>query len=127
MARPRIPQEKAEVSGAAIHDPQRFRDRKKPKKTRPIGEPYKLMTEAQKAAWEELRFELPWLNSSHRPILRLACLWMAKMDEGDFGVNATQALSSLLSKLGATPADESKVNHGEPDEEDPADRFFGPH
>jgi hypothetical protein len=43
----------------------------------------------------------------------------------DFGVNATQALSSLLSKLGATPVDETKVNHADGDEEEPESKFFG--
>ncbi|WP_253950427.1 hypothetical protein [Methylibium sp. T29] len=113
------------MSGAAIHDPARFKDRKSPKKTRPLGEPYVRMTDDQKVCWEEYRSELPWLNSSHRPLLRLACIWTAKMDEVDFGVSATQALSSILSKLGATPVDETKVNHAEDDDEDPADRFFG--
>ena len=124
MAKPRLPALKAEVSGAAIHDPGRFKERKAPKGTRPLGEPYLKMTDAQKEAWAEYRAELPWLNSSHRPLLRLACIWTAKMDDAEFGVSATQALSSILSKLGATPVDETKVNHGDGDDEDPADRFF---
>lgn len=128
MAKPRLPAAKAEASGAAIKNPQRFADRKTPKRTRPLGEPYAAMNEKQQAAWEELRYELPWLNSSHRPLVRLACVWVAKMDDDDFGVSATQALSSILSKLGATPVDETKVNHGGDDEDDPADQFFArPH
>lgn len=124
MARPRLPAAKAETSGAAIKNAGRFADRKAPKGTRPLGEPYLKMTDGQKEAWEEYRAELPWLNSSHRPLLRLACIWTAKMDDAEFGVSATQALSSILSKLGATPVDETKVNHGEDDDEDPADEFF---
>ncbi len=127
MAKSRLPQAKAEVSGAAIHDPQRFRNRKTSKRTRPLGEPYATMSEKQQIAWEELRAELPWINSSHRPLVRLACMWMAKMDDEDFGTSATQALSSILSKLGATPVDETKVNHGDDGDEDPTDKFFGPH
>jgi hypothetical protein len=83
------------------------------------------MTPAQKAAWAEFQYELPWLTSAHRPLLRLACIWTAKMEDGDFGVSATKALSAVLSKLGATPVDESKVNHGGDDEEEEEDRFFG--
>lgn len=126
MARPRLPAAKAETSGAAIKNAGRFKDRKAPKGTRPLGEPYLRMTDAQKEAWEEYRAELPWLNSSHRPLLRLACIWTAKMDDAEFGVSATQALSSILSKLGATPVDETKVNHGE-DDEGEDDEFFGRH
>jgi hypothetical protein len=125
MARPRLPAAKAEVSGAAIINAGRFAERKAPKGTRPLGDPYARMTDEQKEAWEEYRNELPWLNSSHRPLLRLACIWTAKMDDADFGVSATQALSSILSKLGATPVDETKVNFADADDGEPEDRFFG--
>jgi hypothetical protein len=124
MARNRVPAEKAAVSGAALHDPQRFKDRKAPSRKRALGEPYLKMTDEQKEAWAEYAAEMPWLHSAHRPLLRLACIWTAKMDDADFGVSATQALSSILSKLGATPVDETKVMHGDGEEEDPADRFF---
>jgi len=129
MPRARTPLAKAETAGAAVIHPGRFKDRVGPKRTRPLGEPYATMTDGQKAAWEEFRQELPWLNSSHRLLVRMACRLAARMDEDDdFGVSATQALSSILSKLGATPVDETKVNHGDGEDEDPADKFFGrPH
>jgi hypothetical protein len=124
MARPRLPQDKAEVSGATAVNPERFKDRKTPPNKRALGEPYAKMTDAQKEAWAEYKSEMPWLHSAHRPLLRLACIWTAKMDDADFGVSATQALSSILSKLGATPVDETKVSHDGDGEEDPADKFF---
>ena len=126
MSNPRLPAAKAAVSGAALKNPGRHAGRRAPKGTRPLGEPYARMTDAQKIAWEEFRAELPWLNSSHRPLLRLACLWTAKLDdpEADLGVSATQALSSILSKLGATPVDETKVSAPDGEDEDPADRYF---
>jgi hypothetical protein len=121
----RLPASKAETSGAALINPERFKDRKAPKGTRPLGEPYLRMTPEQREYWEEYRSELPWLNSSHRTLLRLACIWSAKMDEDDFGVSATQALSSILSKLGATPVDETKVSY-DPGDEDSDDEYFRP-
>ena len=124
MSRARTPLAKAKAAGAEIIHPERFKDRKGPKKPRALGEPYALMTEQQKTAWVELRTELPWLSSAHRPLVRMACVWIARMDEGEFGVSATQALSSILSKLGATPVDETKVNHGDDEEEDETDKFF---
>lgn len=126
MARPRLPQAKAEASGAAMKNHGRFADRKTPKTTRPIGEPYARMTEAQKECWRELVADMPWLHSAHRTLLRLACHHAARLDtDPDFGVSATQALSSILSKLGATPVDESKVLHGgDGEDEDPAEAFF---
>lgn len=84
------------------------------------------MTEAQKAAWAEIRNDIPWVNSSHRMLVRMASVLSARMDEEDgIGVSAMQTLSSILSKLGATPVDESKVNHGDDADEDPSDQFFG--
>lgn len=124
MPRARTPLSKAKAAGAEIIHPERFKNRKGPKKARAVGEPYATMTPKQKKAWAEFQAELPWLTSSHRTLLRLACVWTARMDEDDFGVSATQALSSILSKLGATPVDETKVNHGDDEEEDPADKFF---
>ncbi|MFN9476370.1 hypothetical protein [Acidovorax sp.] len=127
MPRARTPKAKAEVSGAAQHDPQRFNSRKGPKRIRPVGEPYATMTDAEKLAWAEFQRELPWLTASHRILLRMACVLSARMESGEMGVEAMKALSSLLSKLGATPVDETKVNHGSDEEEDPADKFFGSH
>lgn len=123
MARNRTPKLKAEVAGRTLHDPQRFRDRPDFKQARPIGEPYANMTETEKAAWVELASEMPWLKSSHRVILRLACILIAKMDDATLGVSASHALSSVLSKLGGTPVDESKVNYPD-DEDDPTEQFF---
>lgn len=127
MAKARLPAAKAAVSGSAIHDPQRFRGRGAPKHQRPLGEPYANMTASEKKVWLEMAGDMPWLNSGHRLLVRLACHHAARLCGGkDFGVSATQALSSILSKLGATPVDETKVNHGEDGDEDASDRFFRP-
>lgn len=125
MARPRLPQSKAEASGAMVKNAGRFKDRKAPKRTRPLGEPYAKMSDGERKYWAEFAQELPWLHAGHRVLLRMACNITARMDEGDIGVSAAHALSQLLSKLGATPVDETKVNHAEGDDEDAADRFFG--
>jgi len=128
MAKHRLPQDKAEVSGAITKNAGRFKDRKKPKGTRPVGDPYKNMIGSQIEYWEELKRDLPWLNSSHRQLLRVACVLTARLDDPECGIQAMQALSSILSKLGATPVDETRVNYDEGEEEDPADEFFGrPH
>ena len=125
MARPRLPQAKAEATGAALIHAGRFKDRKAPKGTRPIGQPYTTMTTGQQAAWHELTGDLPWLNSSHRTLLRLACILSCRLDDADVGVNQIQTLSAVLSKLGATPVDETKVSVPDEDDGEPEDRFFG--
>lgn len=127
MARVRLPADKADVSGAASKNPQRHRGRAKPKGTRPVGEPYARMSELQCEYWREFVAEMPWLNASHRKLLHMACLLSARIDEDDAPISAIQALSPILSKLGATPVDETKVSGGKQGdgEEDPADEFFG--
>lgn len=109
-------------------NPGRYADRQTSKRTQGLGDPYPSMTDSQKEAWAELRYELPWLNSAHRVMVRLACRYIAKLDDGeDIGVNAITTLSSILSKLGASPADESKVSHPDNGEEDESDKFFRKH
>lgn len=127
MPRGLTPLAKAEASGATAKNPQRYRGRKEVKHKRPLGEPYVTMTDAQKAAWHDIAGDAPWLHSSHRTLLRLACYHAAKLHSGeDLGISATSVLASLLAKLGLTPVDEAKVNHGDDGDEDPSDKFFGP-
>lgn len=125
MANPRLPAKVADVTGAAMRSPYRFKGRKAPKGTRDLGQPYKMMSEAEQSAWHEFAAELPWLNSSHRALLQLACRLRARLNsDPDMGVNAMQAYSAILSKLAATPVDETKVNAGDGEDEDPADQYF---
>lgn len=125
MANNRIPKAKAEVSGASAKNPKRFKDRQVAKNPRKVGEPYAKMTEIEKWYWNEYTSECPWLNSSHRVLLRMACNLAARMDTGDVGIEAMKALSSILSKMGATPADESKVSHDNGEEkDDPTAQYF---
>ena len=123
MAKKRTPTARAIVSGAALHDPQRFRDRRAPKYTRPLGEPYARMTDPEKEAWTELAYECPWLHSAHRPIVRLACIVIGKLTGGSTSISDINGLSAILSKLGATPSDESKIIHDDSDGEE-GDEFF---
>lgn len=125
MARPRLPAKKAEVAGANVIHPERFKDRKTPSRTRPIGAPYARMTPEQVAVWAECAENMPWLHSGHRLLLRQVCILAARMEtDPDMGVSALQALGAALSKLGATPTDETKVNHDPGEPVDPADEFF---
>jgi hypothetical protein len=83
------------------------------------------MTDDQKRVWAECQLDMPWLKSGHRLLLRQVCVLAARMDtETDMGISAHQALSAMLSKLGATPTDESKVSFDAGEDEDPADKFF---
>lgn len=125
MPRPRTPQAKAEASGANLIHPGRFKDRKTPKRVKPLGEPYAYMTDEERESWAELAADLPWLNASHRTLMQIACRVKARFQCGEeIGVSALTLLQTVLSKLGATPVDETKVNHGDDGDEDPSDKFF---
>lgn len=125
MARNRTPLAKARISGADVNQPGRYRSRSGPKGTRPLGDPYPKMTGPQKAIWRELARELSWLRAHHRVLLRMVCVLAARMDaDPEFGISAHQALSSLLSKLGATPVDSSRVNAPDDADPDPTDEFL---
>lgn len=67
----------------------------------------------------------PWLKHHDRIAVEMTARLIYRMRiEPEFGVSATQALSALLSKLGLTPTDVTKVPHDEDDAGDPDDRFF---
>lgn len=125
MARSRLPAKKVLVSGAALKNAGRFRGRSAPRGTRPVGMPYPGMTADEQRYWAEFIAGLPWLTSRHRVLLRVACRLSAKIDQGELGVTAARALSTVLSKLGATPVDEARVAQGGDEGEDPAEEFFG--
>ena len=119
----RNPRSKAAITGADLRNPSRYAGSNSPL-ANVIGDPPERMTEAAKAAWYEFEKELPWLNRSHRAIVKLASVLRAKFDEGADGINHIQVYSAILSKLGATPADASRVFWPSEDDEDPADGFF---
>ena len=120
MARSRTPTAKARIMGAELKHPERFADRAEPKCLGSIGAPYARMSEAEKGQWYEFQRDLPWLNRSHRVILRIACNLTVAMDGDEFTPAKAQVLSAILSKLGATPADASRISiagqANEPDE-----------
>lgn len=82
------------------------------------------MTTVEQRYWAEFIAGLPWLNARHRVLLRVACCLSSKIDKGELGVTAARALSTVLSKLGATPVDEARVAQVGDEDEDPAEEFF---
>lgn len=126
MPRPRTPTAKAEATGASTKNPQRFRDRKEPVATGPLGREPEWFDEMQASMWEGFKVELPWLTESDRAVMEVACVLRAqlRLQPQDIGVTKMNLLRLCLAQLGATPADRSKVAVGDGDEQDPDDRFF---
>jgi len=127
MANNRTPTRKAQVSGATLKNPQRYRTR--PVRDLPgLGEAPKWFDDRQRARWKEYRQILPWLRKSDGPMVELACVLAARMDSPEgLGVSGMHALSSILSKLGASPTDESKARRQDAEDEEPEDKFFQTH
>lgn len=123
MANPRLPVAKAAATGAAIKNPQRHRDRKAPKGVRPLGDPSPFLSAGAVTAWEGFRRELPWLMESHRALVEVASTVRGRLIDGqEVGISALSMLQACLSKLGATPADESRIST--PDDGDSSDPMF---
>jgi hypothetical protein len=76
-------------------------------------------------AWEQFREEIPWISKRDRALLECACILRALIASGeDKDPKTIMKLAALISKLGATPTDQSKVTAKEPESNDPADKFF---
>src|SRR5690349_16785772 len=110
MAHPRLPVAKAAATGAAIKNPGRHADRKAPKSPS-LGKPSTHLKAGAVTAWEAFRRELPWLTEADRTLVEVASNLRGRLIDGDeVGVNALSLLQVCLSKLGATPTDQSKIN-----------------
>lgn len=124
MARPRNPLGKAKTEGRDTKDPQRFKARKEPKGSGPLGSPPEWLTDTDtnkaKSAWLLFQTEIPWLTESHRMLVGMAANIQGRiMANQDVGVQAMNLLRQCLGQMGATPSDASKVTV--PDDEDDKD------
>jgi hypothetical protein len=83
------------------------------------------MTAAQAAAWDELRGDIPWLESPHAGVVEIAALLQARLRSGaEMSIGALNLLRLLLGQLGASPTDAAKVAWSPP-EDDPDAEIFG--
>lgn len=122
MPKPRLPNVVATVIGAADKNPGRFRGRNDPM-TAPLGEPSPRLKPTEREAWGKFVAERPWLVESDRPMLEIACALRSRViGRRGMTINVVQVYSAVLSKLGASPADRSKV--AMPPQEDEPDEFF---
>jgi hypothetical protein len=127
MPRARTPKAKAVATGRVLHDPKRFRERTEPTIDTPLGKPPTwLKKNGEREAWATLSAEIPWLNSSNRTLVALACGILGRLIDGEeIGVKALNLLRQMLNSMGATPSDVSKVKmpeHEVPD--DPSKKYF---
>jgi hypothetical protein len=135
VSRPRVPQAVAKATAAAAKNPQRFRERRSPKGGE-LGAPGAWLKQTRGAveAFRALKRELPWLKESHRVVVEMAAQLRAQLEHGQrvnnvtvsLGLQGRQELRRLMSVLGATPADESRIQVPDDGEADPDEEFFTP-
>jgi hypothetical protein len=122
--RPRLPAEVAKVTGAVAKNAGRFQGRAAPK-VKSLGPPPARLSEAQQKLWKEFNDDFPWLGRSDRGIVSLAVLLQSQIEAA--GDEATPPMIAqmrlLLSSMGGTPVDRSKVAVPDDPEEDPLDEF----
>ena len=125
MARPRLPQEVAKVTGAIDKNAGRFKGRATPK-IKSLGPAPKRFTEDQVEIWNEFNEDFPWLGRSDRRVVGLAVLLQSEIDdpETETPVAVFAQMRMLLSAMGGTPVDRSKVQAPDEEEDDPADEFI---
>lgn len=122
MPHPRLPAAKAVATGATLKNPGRHKGRNAPKSA-PLGEASPHLKDGGIVAWEGFKRELPWLTEGHRALVEVASNLRGRLiDHEEVGVNALSLLQVCLSKLGATPTDETKLSL--PDDGDQADSMF---
>jgi hypothetical protein len=124
MSYPRTPLAKAKSTGQTLKNPKRFKSRKEPS-SRPLGKPSAvLVDELEVRAWQAFQAEVPWLTEADRATVEAASMMRAKLWGGSRDEKVVGRLLSLLSRMGATPADRSKVYAPPEEDEDPAAAYL---
>ncbi|WP_037078040.1 hypothetical protein [Rhizobium sp. CCGE 510] len=124
MARPRTPKAKAALTGQSVVRRKKFESRIEPVVDDPLGDPPAFLKPAAAEAWEEFRRLMPWLNRSHRGITELASILQSRQAAGVLAVPGQTLLLRFLGSMGGTPAASRFAVVPEPENEDPAMRYF---
>jgi len=121
--RPRLPNEVAKITGAEAKNAGRFKGRAAPK-VKSLGPAPVRYCEARRAIWDEFNNDFPWLGRSDRRLVGLAVELQHQIDTEPQPVAVFAQMRLLLSSMGGTPVDRSKVGAPEEESEDPADEFL---
>jgi len=107
--KPRTPVAVARITGALTRNPGRFEGRAEPLGG-PLGACPTYLGARAATAWAAFASELPWLQASDRALVEVASLLRARIMGGELvGIQGLTLLQSVLSKLGGTPCDRSRV------------------
>jgi hypothetical protein len=124
MTRNRLPVEVASITGSDKRSPGRFKGRSAPV-VKSLGPAPKRFNAAQIEIWDEFNADFPWLGRSDRRLVGLAVRLQHTIDtDPDCPVAVFAQMRMLLSAMGGTPVDRSKVSAPNKEIEDPADEFL---
>ena len=128
MPRPRVPIEKAKLTGAMSKDPQRFRDRSEPDSQGPLGDAPEFLNDLEARAWNDFRDEWSWLTYEDRPAVAGLAQMRAVLENPEVVKNAAfyTAYRLMLSEHGGTPVSRSKIYQPKDEESDDPFSGFGP-
>uniref|UniRef100_UPI004048AEFC hypothetical protein n=2 Tax=Yoonia sp. TaxID=2212373 RepID=UPI004048AEFC len=121
--RPRLPQEVAKVTGAIAKNAGRFVERATPK-VKSLGPPPKHFDEDQKEIWAEFNADFSWLGRTDRSLVGMACVLQAEINKGEAPIAAFAQLRLMLSSMGGTPVDRTKIKSPDDEDTDPSDEFL---
>ena len=111
MSRPRKPTAELENSGAFEKNPSRALARSnEPANVPDLGNPPTCLSKDEKRIWKECRRIAPWITAADAYALESVCRLVVKMRTGAMKSADYSVLRSLLSALGLTPGDRSKVS-----------------
>lgn len=113
MGRPPTPTHILELNGAFKNHPERKTARaNEPKPTEKIGRPPSHLTLDQKLAWKELEaMVVPGLlTKTDRLVLEMIARLLVKLRDGTIKTQEVSILTTLIGKLGMSPADRAKVS-----------------
>lgn len=109
MARPRMPAHKREAAAAANNE-SRFSNLPDTPTSDVIGPVSDWLDPFQRETWAWAVREWWWLAEADRPLLEMICVYRSMVILDTATPEQRRHYSALLSKIGATPVDRSKVD-----------------
>jgi hypothetical protein len=120
---PRTPLAKAEATGRTLQDPKRFKGRKE-HPSKPLGKPSPHLQGTALTCWESFKQEVTWLTERDRSVVEAASMARARLIDDGYDPKVASQLLTCLSRMGATPADATRVHVPDDKAADPADEFL---
>lgn len=130
MANRKKPRALAQITGAAMRNPSRYRAPDPGADLGPLGEPPGWLPESESSkaqtAWREISGLASWMNRSHRGLTAIAATVLGRVIAGqEVGVQALNLLRQCYGQMGLTPADAHRVAMpAAATDDDPANQYF---